>query len=191
MSNKIQNPNFKILKVQKEQAFTLIEVMIAIFVMIVGVVGIYGLVPHIFGVVAVNNDRFVASQLAKEGIEIIRNIRDVNYLDSVSDWSNAWNEGLDNCATLSGGCEADYLDSANLDPSLPIFSNRELWVDETTGLFSYTVAGENSRFQRKIMIDSCGPECLDVQVLVSWPKNTYFSNEITSLKAEEKLYNWR
>jgi len=170
-----------------QKGFTLIEVMIAIFVTIVGVVGIYGLVPHIFGVVAINNDRFIASQLAKEGIEIVRNIRDVNYLESIDDWTIPWNKGLDGCIT---GCEADYFNLTELDPVLPVFTGRELMVD-VSGFFNYVGGVRSSHFQRKIVIDDCGPECIDVKVEVFWPKNTYFSTEITSLQAEEKLYNWR
>lgn len=178
-----------------QKGFTLIEVMIAIFVTIVGVMGIYGLVPHIFGVVEVNVSRFVAAQLAKEGIEIIRNIRDVNYLEAtdIANPGNAWDEDFDNCASFTGGCEADYAQVnqlTNTDPVLPVFTARHLMID-SNGFFSYSSGEIISSFQRKIIVDDCGAGCLDVKVTVYWPKKTFLSSEITSLEVEEKIYDWR
>jgi len=71
------------------KGFTLIEIGMAVAIMAIGVVGIYALVPRITSVASISNNQFIASQLAKEGLEIVRNIRDSNWLAG-----NNFNNGL-------------------------------------------------------------------------------------------------
>ena len=82
--------NLKRIKPNLLRGFTIIEVIMAIFVLVVGVVGIYSIAPRIVSITSINNRKFIASQLAREGIEIVRNIRDSNWLNGF-DW-NQMNE---------------------------------------------------------------------------------------------------
>jgi len=165
MSDQIQNTNIK------NKGFTIIEVTISIFVITIGIIGIYNLVPQVVLNNAVNINRLVASQLSMEGLEIIRNIRDSNWLKGQS-----WDLGLGSCAD---GCEIDYNDQ-NFYP----FSGqgRVLLID-SNGFYNYSV-GTATNFTRKITITNQG-NYLDIGVQVSWP------GKYSPFIAGAKLYNWR
>jgi len=153
----------------KQRGFTLIEILIAISVMTIGIVGIYTIVPNIIAVTGANTDKFIASQLAREGIELVRNIRDTNWLKGLS-----WDNGLTGCVE---GCEIDYNDS-----SLSPFMDRNLKVD-TDGFYNYQ-NGTDTKFKRKIIITPNG-DVLNVKVQIVW------SGKGSPYETLENLYNWR
>lgn len=158
----------------------MVEIMVAISVFSVGVLGVYALVPTAILLGAENSDRFVAAQLASEGVEIVRNIRDSNWLEQVSNPSNPWDEGLTNCAA---GCEADYTFLPTVDPSLAAYgAGRYLKIDGQ-GFFNYT-SGADTKFKRKIIITS-EANALNVVVAVEWSK------KYPALVSAEKFYAWR
>lgn len=61
-------------------AFSIIEVMIGIFVFSLGLVSIYMLLVSALSVNEYNKNAIIASNLAREQMEVYRNIRDTNYL---------------------------------------------------------------------------------------------------------------
>ena len=71
------------------KSFTLIEVVVAMFLLTVGTVGTFSLMQKSIIFTSISSSRLVASYLAQEGIEIIRNIRDTNYLEG-----SAWDDGI-------------------------------------------------------------------------------------------------
>ena len=164
------------------KGFSLIEVMVAVLVTLIGVVGIYALVPHIIQSTAFNYDRFVAIQLARDGIEIIRNVRDSNWLQG-----DSWNNGLTGCGN---GCQLDYTILSSQDPTPRLVGFRPwssggdfLEIDSTTGFYSYS-GDIITKFKRRIWFNNAdGGRGLKVKVQVSWPENV--------LVLEEVLYNWR
>ena len=163
---------------KKKLGFTLIEIMIALMVFSVGVLGVYALVPTAIFLGSENSDRFVAAQLALEGLEIVRNIRDSNWLEQDSNPSNLWNEGLDNCLA---GCEADYMILRNIDPILTSYwVGRYLQIDNQ-GFFNYTNGTSTEKFKRKITITNDAV----VSVAVEWSK------KYPALVLVETLYDWR
>ena len=64
----------------------ILEVVIAISVVVIGLVSIISLVVFNINVQSYNHNMLIASNLAREGIEVIRNIRDNNWLNS--EWDN-------------------------------------------------------------------------------------------------------
>lgn len=59
--------------------FTLVEVIVAISIIVVGVIGTMGLATKTLAAGADNERRVNATNLAREGIELVRNIRDSNW----------------------------------------------------------------------------------------------------------------
>ena len=70
------------------RAFTILEVIAAIFVMTVGVLGAYAVVQQIIVYTSISSSRLTAAYLAQEGIELVRNIRDSNWLQGAGNWTN-------------------------------------------------------------------------------------------------------
>ena len=71
------------------KSFTLIEIVVAIFIVTMGTVGAFSLIQRTIAFTVISSSRLVAANLAQEGIEIVRNTRDTNWLSG-----NPWDEGL-------------------------------------------------------------------------------------------------
>lgn len=156
------------------RGFTLIELIVAVFLIIVGTLGSFTLIQRIVSFTSISSSNLVAAYLAQEGIEVVRNTRDTNYLKG-----DAWDDGLDACST---GCEVDY-ESFNLSPDLGRFLN----IGGDFGDYFYTYnAGFTTIYKRKITIVP-QVDVLDVLVEVYWQERGN-SHQVT---AQTKLYNWR
>jgi type II secretory pathway pseudopilin PulG len=65
-----------------EQGQTLVETMVAIFIMVMGITAALGLAIYSFNATSLVNKQIVAMGLAREGIESVKNMRDTNWLQS-------------------------------------------------------------------------------------------------------------
>jgi len=68
--------------------FTILEVMVAIFVITVGVISVFNVVQNVTMFSRVNSSRLTATYLAQEGIELVRNQRDTNWLLEPGSWND-------------------------------------------------------------------------------------------------------
>ena len=68
----------------------LVELMVAISVMVIGLLGIFTLLSQSLGLNRVAADQYIAANLAAEGVEVAKNILDHNVIER-----NPWNEGLE------------------------------------------------------------------------------------------------
>lgn len=155
------------------KAFTLIEVVLALFLFTVAMAGIFALVLQITVYTSFSFSQLTAAYLAQEGIEITRNIRDSNWLSQREDLEHAWDSGL-TCSV----CEGDFQSS-----SLVSWQNRFLNFQQ--GFYSYA-GGIPTKFKRKINIDNSQPDILEVVVQVFWEEK----GKQRSFSAQENLYNW-
>lgn len=157
------------------KGFTLIEVLAAMFIVVMGVVGIFGLVTRTVSSTSSMNSQLVASYLAQEGLEMVRNIRDANFLKIHKGGVGQWDDGLMSCAA---GCGADYNDVA-----LGSFQNTLLKLNN--GFYTYD-AGTDTIFTRKITIESVPPDLLKVSVDVLWQDK----GKAYAVQGATNLYNW-
>jgi len=155
----------------KTKGFTLIETVVAIFLLTVGTVGSFSLMQKVTSFAAISSSQLVASYLAQEGIEIIRNIRDTNYLKR-----QAW----DNNIGASASFHLDY--------------RSDRFPDETcgdylrpSGNFYICSTDSSSKFQRKITIEKPTSEKIVVSVEVSWSEK----GSQHKVVAQTELYDWR
>ena len=169
------NKKLKIKNKEKESltGFTILELIVAIFVMTVGVLGAYAVVQQIIVYNSISSSRLTAAYLAQEGIELVRNIRDTNWLTVPS---VAWNNGLG-----AGDYEADWNDE-----TLTSYSDR--FLDFVTDEYFYEPSSSNNtKFKRKITIFDEALNMFNVKVEVLWTEK---GNDYT-VAVEEYLYNWR
>jgi hypothetical protein len=87
------------------RGFTFIETLIALFIVMVGISSFYALINQSLSYTRSSSFTLMASYLGKEGIEIVKNIRDSNFLNVHYTDTGSWTDGLLGCA---GGCNADY-----------------------------------------------------------------------------------
>jgi len=144
-----------------------VEIIIAISIFFIGVVGIFSLLASSIKTASFSVDNFTASQLAQEGMEIVRNIRDQNWLNF-----EAYSTGL---LTCQAGCEIDYNDA--------VFGTYQagLLKIDSNSFYNYQ-QGANSKFKRKITIT---PQTgfLNIKTEVFWGQNQ-------SYRTQDNLYDW-
>jgi len=70
-----------------KKGFTVLEVLIAVLVLTIGGLAAYSVVQQIVFKTFSANYRLSAAYLAKEGIEIVRNTRDTNWIEA-ENWDN-------------------------------------------------------------------------------------------------------
>ena len=73
----------------KKNAFTILEVILAIFILTVAVFASFSLIQQTVIGISLNQSKLIAYYLSQEGIENVRNIRDANWLNN-----RTWNESI-------------------------------------------------------------------------------------------------
>jgi len=177
---------------KEEKGFTILELIIAVFVLTVGIIGAYVAVQSPLHYANVYKDQLVASYLAQEGVELVRNIRDTNWLQGFE--ADDWKAGLVASAGFDGCdsdyfCEVDYNDTALLSSLVAASSGYKLRLD-SNNFYNYDT-GDPTNFRRKINItedDDIGhPGEKRLIITVSVFLGDSGSPLVT---AEEILYNW-
>lgn len=153
------------------KGFTLLEVIVAIFILTVGTGAAFALIQQTLISTSLVEDRFIASYLIQEGMEIVKNLRDKAWLED-----EIWDTYLP-----AGDWQADY-SSQTLNPFDP---NNSLRID-SDGFYSYS-SGTSTKFQRKISISEKTQDKMKVSAQVSWLER----GKTHSLEALEYITNWR
>ena len=153
------------------RGFTLIETIVAVGVITVGLVSALTLITNSLFYVSNIGDRLVAANLAAEGLEVARNIRDNNWIQSLS-----WNNGLAN-----GDYQASY-NSIALSP----YTGNPLLLDSGSGFYNYS-SGVNTIYVRKLSIANISSYEIRVISTVTWQRRgvTY------SDSVESHFFNWK
>lgn len=158
---------------KNDSGFTLIESMIAVGLIVTGVVGVLTLVSRSIGFNGLAFNQLTAANLAQEGIEIVRNIRDTNWINGV-----AWDNGL---------ADGDYqLDYSSGPPLATYDPGQTLLLDEDSGYFNYAI-GKTTVYQRKITINHISADQIQVKATVSWTGRGGGNFETI---VEDRLFNW-
>jgi prepilin-type N-terminal cleavage/methylation domain-containing protein len=161
------------------KGFSIIEVLVAISVILVSFTAALNLINRSMAFHDLAYSRLVASYLAQEGIEIVRNIRDNNFIVNQPD--RPWDDGLE-----PGEYQVQYDDL-----SLRSYTRERepLNLDTTTGLYNYEPSSPTNvptRYTRKIVIEKISDNHIRVQSIVSW-SNRGGNFQII---VEDHLYNW-
>jgi len=158
--------------IKNKFGFTMLELIITIFIFTVGILAAYYLVNLPMSYTSTSVSRLTASYLAQEGIEIVRNIRDTNLVKGQD-----WRSGM-----ADNNCEADYLSTSLSCPA----SNQPLRLSSQPGSQYYNyISGTIAPFTRIITIGSNVDGSMSVSVTVSW-----IGKQNGSVTVQENLYNW-
>ena len=183
---------------QGQKGQTLVEVMTVMFVLAVGIMGALGLTSANVKNEHKNLTRLIASNLAREGVELARSLRDSNWLKG-----DLWDTGV---GSDSEGC-ALVKDSFSSFEPLDCSTFGELRSDtyrvykDSNGMYLQNkngpqVGNTQTTFYRKINFE---PVCdavpcswaLKVGIRVISEVGWADKGDFRTLKAIEDLYNWR
>ena len=160
----------------RNEGFTLLETIIAIGIMTMALVGILGILSTSISVGKDIRLRHIAVNLAQEGVEVVHNIRNTNWVEQQETPTTAWDDGL------TDGTSCVQYDSTALISSCA----NPLLFDSALGVYTYT-SGTASFFSRTITIshDTDADTIGFVRVLstVTWEGKTII--------AEDHLYDWK
>lgn len=157
------------------RGFTLMEVTVVMAIVTIGMLGVSSLVVQNIQTENVNKNYLVASMLAQEGIELIRNIRDANWLNP----GNSWNDGL----VLDGNYS---IDQAGIYPGADVITDNEAHLFVNAGGYYNHSAGASTPYYRLIEVDD-RTDYLIATSTVEWQERGKKQRYIITTN----LYNWR
>ena len=161
---------------RKSKGFTLLEVIIAIFFVTVGMGGVFTVVQKSFSIMSLSESRLIAANLAQEGIEVVRNIRDTNWIEGES-----WDSGLN-----VGDWEVQYNEG---DGDLTAWADLYLHIDN--GFYKYLVPAvpdKQTKFKRRVTISDKTADSMKITVDVIWKERGGTEYTYT---AYHLLYDWK
>lgn len=169
-----------------KKGFTLVEALIAMSVLIIGIFSGFVLVTRALYNAAVIQDRLTASFLAQEGVELVRQIRDTNFIKILNNEDANWRDGLEDGSYI---VEAKIREGESIS-LVPIEEGAEvpnLLYDDNIDqkIFNYS-SGERTVFNREIKISTITDNQIMVEVIMKWrTRNVDFD-----LTVEDRLFNW-
>jgi len=157
----------------QNQGFTLMEVIVSIGIIMTVLVTIIGLITFSISGIRLNKSKTIAFGLAQEGLEIVKNIRDNNWLSGKRSVDH-WRDGLG-----VGDWQVQYnAESLINNNSLPLKL-------DTNGFYQYD-SGSETIFYRKINIQYIDDDQIKVIVQITWRE----SGRDQFLSSEVRFYNW-
>ncbi|MDP2638864.1 MAG: prepilin-type N-terminal cleavage/methylation domain-containing protein [Candidatus Azambacteria bacterium] len=166
----------KIISKQNMLGFTLVETMVAVGVVMIGFTAVLSLSSTSLFHISSIQDRLIATNLAAEGIEVIRNIRDTNWLQNQS-WDLNLSDKNYQAAYNSVPPLLSYGDIAYRDVFLSIDSN---------GFYNYG-SGAPTKYKRNISITHITSYEIRVVSTVNWK----IRNIDYSASVEDHLFDWK
>ncbi len=164
----------------KRSAFSLIEIITILFIVSLALVGILSLIIQNIQSQSYNKNNLIAYQLAQEGVELVRKVRDSN-------WLSAFSKPL-NLVLPNGKYYMDYRDNKLHVHNIFLPGDLILRRD-AAGFYIHGKEGDgvNSGFSRLITLEDSSSSSVRVKVRVSWLDHKRKHN----YELETILYNWK
>ncbi len=151
----------KIAPNKRQLGQTLIETLVAIFILVTGLVSALSLAVYSFQSSDNSSKQIVGTALARESVEGLKNIRDTNWLTDVISTCADLGAGQ-KCYSAWRGSGAQKLEAGTYAVDYSIGSSNVLLTknltsyvlnyDPSTGLYSNGGAGVTSNYSRKVVI---------------------------------------
>lgn len=187
----------KPLHTKEEQGFTIVETLVAIFILLVSITGPLAFAQNGLRASFVARDQIVAFYLAQDAIETIKNMRDNNALDG-EEWMSELVK--DRCVTTNNGGGVGHNKSCNLDTVSSSVTVQTCGASQCPAMKydsaqkEYRIGtasspGVTSKFTRTIYMYEMDNDDREMQIIVdvAWDTN-FFSNR--HVYVQEYIYNW-
>ena len=181
---------FKYNKNSAHKGFTVIEVMVSILIFSSPLIALMGIAGKGISATQAVSSETTAHYLAQEGLEVVRNVRDTNFVSG-----GAWDAGLSSC-TQNTPCQVSYQGTNAPILSAPcsaVSNNPALkgcLVNQLTDGFFTDSAGNPSGFYREVYIghsSATNPDEYLATSIVSWEQK----NVPRSVVLETLLTKWQ
>lgn len=163
------------------KGYFLIELMVAISILTIGFLGFLTLVSRAISANRVISDYLTANYLAAEGIELIKNKIDSNYLQPLP----IWNQDI----ASDDDYEIDYNDAVLTNVTgFPDSALRNFKL--TSEFYEYDGAGNQTPFKRRITISYPGGSAIQMKVksTVSWIGR---GGNVMEIYVEDYFFDWK
>lgn len=173
---------------KSSKGFTLVETLVAISIFTVSLLGIMSVLASSIANTNYAKRKMVASYLAQEGIEYIRNMRDTKVLygsgDSIGRW-NQFKSDFSSCSSKNDAC--GFKKPLPFDVSVcSSLSDCKLYINN--GGYDTVPSVYDSGFIRKIWMEDVGNGQSEVKIFskVEWTQGSGGD----SVTFSENLFNW-
>lgn len=194
----------------RQQGLTFIEVIVAIGVLLTGIISGLTLTTFTLNSSVASEGRLRAANFAREGIEVVRQIRDSNWLAG-----NLWFSGILQDPgtryrlTVNFDSESNVWTTEDQAVNIETCANCQLYYRPTTGVFSHDTGGELTSYKRLITINqicwqtelaeeaimAAGQGCTANTSLVGYQLTSQVTwtdnNQEHELKVIDRIYDWR
>ncbi len=170
--------------------FTLVETLVAVSIFTMSILGLMSVLASGISNTNYAKEKIIASYLAQEGIEYIRNMRDTEVLYGSGNGNARWNKFKSDL----NSCNNDTDHACGLKKPLPfgIFQCSASIVNEKCNLYmndggyDNISSGADSGFVRKIWLTTSGGDEVKIYSEVEWTQGS--GNY--SITFSENLFNW-
>lgn len=157
---------------KSESGFTLTEALVALVILTIAILPALYTSQLAVNISASIRNSLVAANLSQEGIEVIRAMRDANWLNSVP-----FDQGLVGTWRVEWNSDTPIDTSGSGNPNLKI----------NNGIYNYTPSGTDTPFKRTITVTKINSGDLRLVVNVSWTER----GRDKSVQLESHLFDWK
>jgi Tfp pilus assembly protein PilV len=186
----IENKNqmFKIINKNStnKKGFSIGEAILSVFVLGVVMTSVLALYHKSVGEFHDERDSIIASMLAQEGVEVVRNIRDNNWSrrDAANDTTPTAFSGLGSAGSISNNCRVEansysVVSNEIIYPSVVCSVASKVLNIDGNGFYTHTAGATPTKFRRIVVLNNSNTDELIVISFVSWNG----SNPPTSISA--------
>lgn len=177
------------------RGFTLVEVLVAIFILVIAVTGPMSAAQNSLRASFIARDQVVAYYLAQDAIEFLKNVRDYESYDN-KDWTLVFTACMNHSEPNPKQCNIDTFKntlhscgSGKLENGINCnYMNIEKNVDGSE-FFVVANADEVSKYKRVIFLDKLSDHEIEVVVAVEWDTNLFLANN-RQIVLQENIYDW-
>lgn len=187
-------------KNQKGQG--LLETIVATTIVVVGLTGIISLAGYNLIATNISSEQIVAVNLAREGIEVVRALRDSNWLDKTANWYDGFDDSSSDHTAIPVFDTATNSWTIDYGPDSLSNENTRIYID-ANGVYSQS-SGTATNFKRLLTINkicannpdgfssgNCGGgnSTIGYRVLseVQWKEK----ENVRTMAVEERMFNWK
>ena len=184
------------------RGFTLVETLIALAIFSVSIAALLGVLANGVTDTTYAKQKMVATYLAQEGIEQMRNLRDNDMFFNTNNYWDAFTNDISNCVNNDCGFDNYYYNGNPANPNPPFTDPNflfpcspvgskscELYIDGDTNSYDADSAnGTDSGFRRTVRFDPSFNTSNEVKVTstVSWTQGS----GSYSISFSEYLFHW-